>query len=33
LGYKYLKMNSGNYNVDSKLVAQKILEDINMRKG
>ncbi|WP_130805941.1 flagellar biosynthesis anti-sigma factor FlgM [Senegalia massiliensis] len=27
------QMNSGNYNVDSKLVAQKILEDINMRKG
>ncbi|NBI07372.1 flagellar biosynthesis anti-sigma factor FlgM [Senegalia massiliensis] len=27
------QMKNGNYNIDSKLVAQKILEDINMRKG
>lgn len=27
------QMKNGNYNIDSKLVAQRILEDINMRKG
>ncbi|MGO1368463.1 MAG: flagellar biosynthesis anti-sigma factor FlgM [Senegalia sp. (in: firmicutes)] len=27
------QMKNGNYNIDSKLVAKKILEDINSRKG